>query len=117
MEPYLASFVEPVYQHSPLRSDTKFLSGLGLLDLALLQNLQNGLLVLCPDISRDTVAGIRAKLILDLALAGPVQHALGAMFVGDKDVIRVQDVDKRYRRVLAPFGDCFRRVGNHNKVV
>jgi hypothetical protein len=30
------------------------------------------------------------------------------MLVGDKDIVRVQDVDKRHRRVFAPFGDCFR---------
>jgi hypothetical protein len=39
------------------------------------------------------------------------------MFIGDEDIKRINDIDKRDRRVLAVFCDSLLRIDYHDKII
>jgi len=98
---------------------TKFGSRFRLLEFPLLQNLLNHIVITSP---RSQGKGssrriIRIKLIFDLRFAGPVHDTLRPVLIGDKDIKRIHDIDKRHRRILAVSRHCLKGFDNHHKVI
>lgn len=61
--------------------------------------------------------GIRIKLVFELGFASPIHDALSPVLIGDKDIKRIHDIDKRNGRILAVSRHRIEGFDNHYEVI